>query len=275
MTNIFAKHESDLAVVADLARPDILKFGDNGIAYNGNIELGNIDRFLDARTRKRGTFSTDDLTSFSEFVEVHGTAANTEIFIDKTAMKAMAVLNFGDDNYPMGHCDFCAVLTAKSTTVFEKLTAMHKQGRINQKAFAEFLEDWAFVFKAINSDGEEIAVSSAIGAVRQMRLDASVVSDSSVGNFKESRSRLASIEAKSTHGALPAFFEVTDPCFNELTESVIKLRLTIGTNGDDPTFSLSIIGLEALIDNKSVELADLIGKELGDTVELYMGQFGG
>lgn len=120
MTNIFAKHESDLAVVADLARPDILKFGDNGIAYNGNIRLGDIDSFLDARTRKRGTFSTDDLTSFSEFVEVHGTAANTKIFIDKSAMEAMAVLNFGDDNYPMGHCDFCAVLTAKPTKVYEK-----------------------------------------------------------------------------------------------------------------------------------------------------------
>lgn len=270
----YTDFQCDAAVAAHLAKPshDIV----HGVLLtNANTRITELDKFDMGRFRRRGDFNTNSVSSFAKFINDKANLANTAVFLDKDAMKAVAILNFEEDDFEQGHLDYRAIMTAKPTTVFDKLTAMHKQGRINQKAFAEFLEDWAFIFKAINSDGEEIAISSAIGAVRQMRLDASVVSDSSVGNFKESRSRLASIEAKSTHGALPAFFEVTDPCFNELTASTIKLRLAVSSNGDDPVFSLSIMGLEALIDAKSVELADLIAKELGDTVKLYMGQFGG
>lgn len=273
MTN-FSDFNCDAAVAAHLAKPSYETVA-GALLTNASTRVLDLDKFETGRNRRRGEFNTSAVSSFAKFINDKANLNNTAVFVDKDAMKAVAILNFEEDDFEQGHLDYRAIMTAKPTTVFDKLTAMHKQGRINQKVFAEFLEDWAFIFKAINSDGEEIAISSAIGAVRQMRLDTSVVSDSSVGNFKESRSRLASIEAKSTHGALPAFFEVTDPCFNELTATTIKLRLAISSNGDDPVFSLSIMGLEALIDAKSVELADLIGKELGDTVELYMGQFGG
>lgn len=270
----YTDFQCDAAVAAHLAHPHYEVVSDV-LLTNDNVRVRRLEEYEAGRNRRRGEFETNSVSSFAKFINDKANLTNTAVFLDKDNMKAVAILNFEEDDFAQGHLDYRAIMTAKPTTVFDKLTTMHKQGRINQKAFAEFLEDWAFIFKAINSDGEEIAISSAIGAVRQMRLDANVTSDSSVSNFKESRSRLASIEAKSTHGALPAYFEVTDPCFNELTESTIKLRLTIGTNGDDPVFSLSIMGLEALIDNKSVELADLIADKLGDKVKLYMGQFGG
>lgn len=273
MTN-FSDFKCDAAVAAHLAAPDY-EIVNKALLINQNTQVLNLDKYKAGRSRKQGDFNTTSVSGFASFINDKANLNDTAVFLDKDNMKAVAVCNFEEEGFAQGHLDYRAIITAKPTTVFEKLWAMHKQGRINQKAFAEFLEDWAFIFRATNGDGEEIAISSAIGAVRQMRLDANVTSDSSVGNFKESRSRLASIEAKSTHGALPAYFEVTDPCFNELTESLIKLRLTIGTNGDDPVFSLSIMGLEALIDAKSVELAGLIAEKLGDKVKLYMGQFGG
>ncbi|AWY20084.1 YfdQ family protein [Moraxella bovis] len=274
MSNIFEKHESDLAVVADLARPDVLKFGDNGIAYNGNIELGNIDRFLDARTRKRGTFSTDDLDSFGEFVEVHGTAANTEIFIDKTAMKAMAVLNFGDDNYPMGHCDFCAALTAKPTKVYEKITDLHHHGRVSQKEFSVFLEDWGGEMVAFDENGVEIPMKKAIGIVRDMKIDELAESTSQVGNFRESRSRLETVAVKSQAGLLPAYFEIKNTLYETLSEpKTVRLRLSINTANGKPEFVLSIVGLELLKDELAGDFLAVVEETLGDDYSLFFGTF--
>lgn len=276
MTNIFEKHESDLAVVADLARPDILKFGDNGIAYNGNIELGNIDRFLDARTRKRGTFSTDDLDSFGEFVEVHGTAANTEIFIDKTAMKAMAVLNFGDDNYPMGHCDFCAVLTAKPTKVYEKITDLHHHGRVSQKDFAVFLEDWGGQFVALDENGEDIPMKKAIAVIRDMKIDELAESTSQVGNFRESRSRLETVAVKSQAGLLPAYFEIKNTLYETLSvPKTVRLRLSINTANGKPEFALSIVGYELLTDELANDFLQAVKNELDSEFCLFFGKFQG
>lgn len=276
MTNIFEKHESDLAVVADLARPDILKFGDNGIAYNGNIELGNIDRFLDARTRKRGTFSTDDLDSFGEFVEVHGTAANTEIFIDKTAMKAMAVLNFGDDNYPMGHCDFCAVLTAKPTKVYEKITDLHHHGRVSQKDFAVFLEDWGGQFVALDENGEDIPMKKAIAVIRDMKIDELAESTSQVGNFRESRSRLETVAVKSQAGLLPAYFEIKNTLYETLSvPKTVRLRLSINTANGKPEFTLSIVGYELLTDELANDFLQAVKNELDSEFCLFFGKFQG
>lgn len=276
MTNIFSQHESDLAVVADLTRPDILKFGDNGIAYNGNIELGNIDRFLDARTRKRGTFSTDDLASFSEFVETHGTAQNTEIFIDKTAMKAMAVLNFGDDNYPMGHCDFCAVLTAKPTKVYEKITDLHHYGRVGQKDFAVFLEDWGGQFVALDENGEEIAMKKAIAVIRDMKIDELAESTSQVGNFRESRSRLETVAVKSQAGLLPAYFEIKNTLYETLSEpKIVRLRLSINTANGKPEFTLSIVGYELLTDELANDFLQAVKDKLDSEFCLFFGKFQG
>ncbi|UZA13283.1 YfdQ family protein [Moraxella bovis] len=274
MSNIFENHESDLAVIADLTRPDILKFGDNGIAYNGNIELGNIDGFLDARTRKRGTFSTDDLDSFGEFVEVHGTAANTEIFIDKSAMEAMAVLNFGDDNYPMGHCDFCAALTAKPTKVYEKITDLHHHGRVSQKDFAVFLEDWGGQFVALDENGVEIPMKKAIGIVRDMKIDELAESTSQVGNFRESRSRLETVAVKSQAGLLPAYFEIKNTLYETLSEpKTVRLRLSINTANGKPEFTLSIVGLELLKDELAGDFLAVVEETLGDDYSLFFGTF--
>ncbi|UZA37107.1 YfdQ family protein [Moraxella bovis] len=274
MSNIFENHESDLAVIADLTRPDILKFGDNGIAYNGNIELGNIDRFLDARTRKRGTFSTDDLDSFGEFVEVHGTAANTEIFIDKSAMEAMAVLNFGDDNYPMGHCDFCAALTAKPTKVYEKITDLHHHGRVSQKEFSVFLEDWGGEMVAFDENGVEIPMKKAIGIVRDMKIDELAESTSQVGNFRESRSRLETVAVKSQAGLLPAYFEIKNTLYETLSEpKTVRLRLSINTANGKPEFVLSIVGLELLKDELAGDFLAVVEETLGDDYSLFFGTF--
>lgn len=276
MTNIFSQHESDLAVVADLTRPDILKFGDNGIAYNGNIELGTIDRFLDARTRKRGTFSTDDLDSFGEFVEVHGTAANTEIFIDKSAMKAMAVLNFGDENYPMGHCDFCAVLTAKPTKVYDKITDLHHHGRVGQKDFAVFLEDWGGQFVALDENGEEIAMKKAIAVIRDMKIDELAESTSQVGNFRESRSRLETVAVKSQAGLLLAYFEIKNTLYETLSEpKTVRLRLSINTANGKPEFTLSIVGYELLTEELANDFLQAVKDKLDSEFCLFFGKFQG
>lgn len=274
MTNLFQGHESDLAVIADLARPDVLKFGDNGIAYNGNIELNKIDKFLNARTRQYGTFETSDLPSFADFVEEYGTVGDTSVFIDKDAMKCVAVLNFGDDKQPMGHCDFRAVLTSVPTKVCQKITDLHNYGRVGQKEFAVFLEDWASVIVAYEENGQQIPIKRAIAVIRDMKIDEMAESTSQVANFRESRSRLESVAVKSQAGVLPAYFEIKDRLYQTLTEpKTVKLRLAISTANGKPEFTLSIVGYELLSDELANDFLNVVEKGLGDDYALVFGKF--
>ncbi len=274
MTNIFQKHESDLAVVADLTRPDVLKFGDNGIAYNGNVVLNNIDPFLSGRTRKQGVFNTNDLESFGAFVHAHGSAFHSQIFIDKNAMKCVAILNFDDADYEMGHCDFRAVLTATPTKAFEKVLQMHGRGRIDQKEFALFLEDWGGEFVALDEHGVEIPMKKAIAVIRDMQIDELTESSSQVGNFRESRSRLESVAVKSQAGLLPAYFEVKNSLYETLSEAkTVRLRLSISTVSGSPEFALSIVGYELLANDLADDFLAAVKNELASEYCLFFGRF--
>lgn len=274
MTNLFQGHESDLAVIADLARPDVLKFGDNGVAYNGNIKLDVSDRYLNGRTRQYGKFVTDSLKSFSEFVRVHGTPSHTKIFLDRKNMVCEAVLNFGDDNYAMGHCDFRAVLSSNRTKVFDKMVEMHWRGRIEQKEFATFLEDWGSEIVAYDENGIEIPMKKATAIVRDMKIDEMVETASQVGNFRESRSRLETVAVKSQAGLLPAYFELNDNLYQTLRAiKTVKMRLAIATTNGKPKFTLSVVGYELLSDELANDFLDVVKEELGGEHPLFFGDF--
>lgn len=274
MTNLFQNHESDLAVVADLASPSVLEFGDNGIAHNGNINLDVSDKYLNGRTRKRGRFSTDNLNSFGQFVQIHGIPSRTQIFVDKAAMACTAVLNFGDEKYAMGHCDFLSFLMASRTKVFDKMIDMHYQGRIGQKEFATFLEDWSDEMAAFDENGVEIPMKKAIVIVRDMKIDEMTETASQVGNFRESRSRLETVAVKSQAGLLPAYFEINDTLYQTLNDiKTVKMRLAITTSNGKPEFVLSIVGLDLLKDKLANEFLALVTETLGDDYSLFFGAF--
>ena len=121
-----------------------------------------------------------------------------------------------------------------------------KDNKLNQKRFATLLEDWASVFAATSETGETIHIAEAINAVRNMKVGASSTTDSSVSNMQETRSVFDKVEASSTAGKLPSYFEIIDPAYVGLDDKTIRLRLVVNSSDGEPSFALQIVKEELL-----------------------------
>lgn len=275
----FENYESDAAVAATLAeRQAHLTVGHliDGVALvDRNARVIDLEQYQLGRSRVRGQFQTSDVDSFIVYVSYNTEPEQVRIFIDDAAMTAVAILNFVVDGHEQGHLDHRAVLAAKKTVAFETLHRMHMYGRVTQKEFASFLEDWGHIVVARDSEGTVIANSRAVNAIRNMRIDESAQTDSNIGNYRESRSRLESVEAKSIDGALPAYFTVSDECYQGLTERNLKLRLGISQDDGKPEFKLEIVGMQILKDELTKEFATIVEAGFAGACDVLIGSFSG
>lgn len=276
----YQNYQTESAVAAALAADSTLleskAINKQTILVNPSAKILSLEQYEGGRSRKRGTFATQDLESFTGYVEHYADEDDPIVFINKDAMKAVAILNFEADGFEQGHLDHRAILTAEQTATFSKLLNVGHSGRIKQKVFAEFLEDWGHQLVARDEEGNEIENAKAINAIRNMRIDESAQTDSSAGNYRETRSRLESVEAKSIGGALPAHFTVYDECYYGLGAQCLKLRLGISSDEGVPVFKLDVIGLQLLIDNLAKDFAKLVeeGFTKGE-IKVAIGKFEG
>lgn len=278
----FENYESDAAVAAALAeRQAHLTVGHltDGVALidRNAIEI-DLEQYQMGRSRVRGQSHSSDIDSFNNYVINSLTNYEPEevlIFVDDAAMSAIAILNFKVEGHEQGHLDHKAILNAKKTVIFDTLHRRHMLGRMTQKMFAEFLEDWGHFVIARDSEGNVIANSRAVSAIRNMRIDESAQTDSHAGNYRESRSRLESVEARSIYGALPAYFTVKDECYQGFTERNLKLRLSIGQNEGKPEFKLEIVSLQILEDELAKEFAAIIDEDFEGACDVLIGSFQG
>lgn len=250
--------------VKELARGDL-------IALSGEYKLADLEQFLHGRNRARGVLKTPSFDDFKTYVVGHSekNLAKDEpcaesktalVFVDHKNVAATAILNFIQGSFAQGHCDHKAILKLEPTVVWEKLNQI-KDNKFDQKRFATLLEDFAGVFVAITTNGEEIPNGEALNAVRNMKVDVSSKSDSQVNNTSESRSVLENVEASTTVGKLPAYFEIKDSAYIGLDEKTIKLRLIVNGADGSPVFALQIVKEELLrneiiqeFKNKVIEL---------------------
>lgn len=275
----YKDYQTESAVAAALADDSSLLrhelVNEHTALINPNARILDLEQFEQGRHRKRGTFATQDIGSFGDYIEGNASFEHTSVFINKDQMQAVAILNFDADGFEQGHLDHKAVLTAEPTVMFRKLLSMHDMGRCKQKLFAEFLEDWGHKVIARDADGNEIENAKAINAVRNMRIDESAQTDSHAGNYRETRSRLESVEAKSIDGALAAYFTVHDECYQGIAPRTLDLRLGISNDDGQPVFKLEIKALQSVRDELAKEFADIIETGLEDQVAVVIGQFKG
>lgn len=234
-----AKEIVELALpVNDLSRGRL-------VAIHENFNVHDLEQFQVGRNRARGSFITPIFADFFSYIDSPAVIQPAPIFVDHKNVKAVAVLNYSSNGFDQGHCDHKAVLQLEPTVVWEKLNQL-KDNKLNQKRFATLLEDWASVFNAISDSGELISIAEAINAVRNMKIDSSVAKDSTVNNMQESRSIFEKVEASSTAGKLPAYFEIGDTAYVGLDEKIIRLRLVVNSADGEPTFALQIVKEELL-----------------------------
>lgn len=268
--------------VKELARGDL-------IALSGEYKLADLEQFLHGRNRARGVLKTPSFDDFKTYVVGHseknlakGVCASATdepraepqtalVFVDHKNVAATAILNFIQGSFAQGHCDHKAVLKLEPTVVWEKLNQI-KDNKFDQKRFATLLEDFAGVFVAITANGEEISNGEALNAVRNMKVDVSAKSDSQVNNTSESRSVLENVEASTTVGKLPAYFEIKDSAYIGLDEKTIKLRLIVNGSDGSPVFALQIVKEELLRNEVIQEFKNKVIQLLPDN-EVRIGTF--
>lgn len=248
-----AKEIVELALpVNDLSRGEL-------VAIHENFKVHDLEQFQAGRNRARGVLKTPSFEDFKSYVSSNTQSENSvpevkvyaPVFVDHKNVSATAILNFKVVGLAQGHCDHKAVLQLEPTVVWEKLNQL-KDNKLNQKRFATLLEDWASVFAATSETGETIHIAEAINAVRNMKVGASSTTDSSVSNMQETRSVFDKVEASSTAGKLPSYFEIIDPAYVGLDDKTIRLRLVVNSSDGEPSFALQIVK-EELLRNEIVQ----------------------
>lgn len=244
---------TEAKAIVELANP-IMDLERGGlVAVHQDYGIKDLENFQVGRNRARGTLKTPSFEDFKSYVLGHSEhdvlvpeeKMPAPVFVDHKNVSAIAVLNFKQAAYVQGHCDHKAILQLEATVVWEKLNQL-KDNKLNQKRFATLLEDWASVFNATTELGESIHISEALNAVRNMKIGESVTRDSQVNNMNESRSLLERVEASSTAGKLPAYFEIQDTAYVGLEDKTIRLRLVVNSSDGEPSFALQIVKEELL-----------------------------
>lgn len=264
--------ETEVSAVVEYSCPvnDVERGG--LVAIHNNFKIHDTEKYQDGRNRLRGAFTTPIFADFKSYIaNTPITGTSVPVFVSRDGVKAVAVLNYAESGHAQGHCDHTATLQLDPTVAWKKINELKGQ-KLNQKAFATLLEDWATVFRATTETGELIAINEAINSVRNMKIDANVKAEVAVNNMSESRSLLERTEAQSSIGKLPSYFEIDDPAYIGLDEKFIKLRLIVNAGDSAPIFTLQIVEEELLVNEIIQEFKDKVVELLPDQ-QVLIGTF--
>ncbi|HAT2727207.1 TPA: YfdQ family protein [Citrobacter freundii] len=249
--------------IQDLACPTAL------LPQGTSVE--SLERFSLERFRFRGAMTTTSIDDFARYSKGYASAAEpARCFIDADNMTARSVFNIGSLDNP-GHADNVAAITLKKTAPFRALLQIDGQ-RLKQKQIAEWLEDWSDYLLAFDADGNTMQISQAAQAVRRITIQSATQQDHETGDFAGKRSLMQSVEASSKE-VMPVAFEFKCVPYEGLGERRFSLRNSLLT-GDEPSFVLRIVQLEAQEEAIANEFRDLlISKFDGESVETFIGNF--
>lgn len=240
-------------------------------ALPSDYSLHDLEAFLPARRRARGTMKTSVLASFADYTTAHG-ELGCAVFIDPMSMQAVSVLNLGEPTQP-GHADNKAVLELKKTAAYQALLTYACGNPLKQSQIAEFLEDWADHLTCSNDAGA-IATPKAIAAIRKITIEAMRKLESTEQQLSASLSTFESAQATSTE-PLPTQINFTCQPYADLSDRTFSLRLGIQTGNDKPAITLRIIKIEQHTEDMANELAELVaGQFESDTnIAVILGTY--
>lgn len=244
------------------------------------IVLGNqvvsLENLQDGRSRFRGGLKTNSLADFVAYVKRdHGIdkALQPQTYIDASNLSASAFFNLGNHQNP-GHADHTAQLKLDQTAAYRALIAADGK-RIDQKALAEWIEEWAKQIDVADENGEPLSLSLAIGAIRSVKVKATAESTTTVGNFAQSRTAMEDIEARASGLAnLPARLTFRFTPALGLSDQSADLRISLIANPEEkPTFALRWIGREQVVEAIAQDFKRVLFDEVGDAALLTIGTF--
>lgn len=237
------------------------------VATPDNVTLKDLEGFLPAPTRKRGTMATESIDGFTSYVEANKSALSS-CFVSQCSMSANAIIDHGTTDNP-AHNQHNAVLTLEKTSDFKDLLAIDKDKR-SQRNTAEWVEEHidTLTFYKDAALSDEISATKAITAIRKVKDTQKSESESTVGNFSETRGVMASASIEDDN--LPAFIAMTIEPYNGLPTRKFVARLAY--HRDSEAFSLRIIRLDKQFEEMAEEFSQLVTEKLGD-VPVFIGEY--
>lgn len=242
------------------------------VAVPAGINLSSLEKYLQGRSRYRGTMVTQSIPDFVSYVKAH---AGGDGFIDAEDLEATVFFNLGTEAEP-GHGDYTARLKLKATAEFQ---AMLQAGgkAYDQQAALDFIEDWSHLIGAakLDDDGQvkdDIPLSRAIAAIRKVKIQATSSTETTQGTFHAAQSRIDSVEATSDAG-LPDVLTFKALPYHGLRERTFLLRLSVSTSGPKPTLRFRVVGLDAVEEDIAREFKSLLLAEVGNAATMTIGTF--
>ncbi|MGX5913917.1 DUF2303 family protein [Aliidiomarina sp. Khilg15.8] len=214
------------------------------LAVPESFRLTSLESFQAQRNQFRGGYQTNSIGSFTTYTAAKADdyEHEAECFIDAEDISAKAFFDIGTLEQP-GHCRHVARVKLEKTSAYQALLRVNGS-LMSQRDMSDFLEDWIPNLQAFDSAGEIIQIKRAIGAVRQITIDAVRKVESEVGDLNESASLMERIDA-SSKDTMPAVFIFSCEPYNGLDERRFELSLGVRTSGDRPALVLRILRLEA------------------------------
>lgn len=251
------------------AANDAALASDTVLALPEGFKLIDLEAFQQGRRRQRGTMQTSVLADFAAYATSYASPTGAMAFVDQAAMRATAVLNLGNTAEP-GHADHCAQLQMQRTAAYTALLSTATGSGLSQVNAAEFLEDWAQLFVCMK-DGAQVPVDKAVGALRNITVEALRKVEATESQLSASRSALERVTASSTL-PLPTELHFTCEPYVGMHARTFVLRLGVLTS-DKPAVTLRIQKAEQHAQEMAAELAALVRTAVGEALPVVVGSY--
>lgn len=219
------------------------------------------------RFRYRGQFTTQSIEALAAYTQLNRPGVG---FVNAEDMSARIFFNLGDVEEP-GHGDWTGTVKLKRTAELKAVQDIDGK-KLAQKQLVEFIEDWASALTAKDAEGNDLTISKAIGAIRNIKIKATTEAEHETRDLGGRKSSLEVIEA-SSKDVIPHALVMKLIPYDELAQREVTLRLSVITSEDTPRIAVRILGAEALGASIADEFKKVLAVKIGDAATLTVGTF--
>lgn len=221
------------------------------------------------RNHYRGAYDTSNIESFIQYSK-DNKQEGTACFINPDNVSAVMLFDLGLHKTPL-HCLHKATNRLIQTAAFKSLTNIN-DCKNSQSATAEWLEEWPENLSFTDQEGKKMGFSSAIAAIKNIKITAKSEHESKVSSTSHNRSALEEIDADANKN-LPRLVTFNCVPFEGLEPRNFDMTLSVITS-TTPQLILRIQQLEKHQEEIAEEFAEIIKHQLeGTEINTYIGNF--
>lgn len=224
---------------------------------------------MEHRTEYRFGFSTKSIDSFTEYCKEFD-QEGAKCFINADQMEALTILDLGTKEKPLFQ-EHKASIDLQMTAAYKALLSIAGQP-MNQKAAANFIDDWADNMVIATMDGEVMTDKQASKQLREITIEQVRSSESNVGDFSESMSQMEKIEAKN-QDRIPSEIVFTCDPFYGLDKRAFIVKVAILTGESKPHIVFRIVKIEAQKEDMAKEFKELLEESFEESeIKTFIGK---